>query len=61
MDIGRDNHKPVSQTYKSPFVFTGTIKTVTFDLEQPTPKSEAEKGELTTAAHQTKTLAGVNG
>ncbi len=60
MDIGCDNKKPVSPTYKSPFRFTGTINKVTFDLE-PTPKSEAEKGELTTAAHQTKTLSGVNG
>ncbi|MBV8639435.1 MAG: arylsulfatase [Candidatus Eremiobacteraeota bacterium] len=61
MDIGCDNHMPVSKTYKSPFAFTGTINKVTFDLEHPAPKSEAEKGELTTAAHQTKTLAGVNG
>ena len=28
MDIGRDNRAPVSPTYESPFVFTGTIKTV---------------------------------
>ncbi len=61
MDIGRDNHRPVSPTYKSPFIFTGTINKVTFDLEHPTAKSEAEKGELTTAAHQAKTLSGVNG
>ena len=61
MDIGCDNHKPVSLTYKSPFRFTGTINKVTFDLEVPQPKTEAEKGELTMAAHQTKTLAGVNG
>jgi hypothetical protein len=38
MDIGRDNEKPVSWTYKSPFPFTGTIKTVTFDLE---PKAQS--------------------
>ena len=45
MDIGRDNRAPVSPTYKSPFVFTGTIKTVTFDIE-PTPKTDAEKAGL---------------
>jgi hypothetical protein len=60
MDIGRDNIKPVSTTYKSPFPFTGTINTVTFDLE-PKPKSQAEKGAIETARQQTRALAGVNG
>ncbi len=60
MDIGKDNKRPVSRTYKSPFTFTGTIKTVTFDLE-PRPKSQSEKAEEETARHQTRTLAGVNG
>lgn len=60
MDIGRDNNKPVSQTYKSPFPFTGTIKTVTFDIE-PTPKTPAEKGEIESVRHQAKAVAGING
>jgi len=45
MDIGRDNNKPVSRTYTSPFAFTGKINTITFDLE-PTPKSAVERGEI---------------
>ncbi len=60
MDIGRDNNKPVSTTYKSPFPFTGSIKTVSFDLE-PTPKSAVEKGEIEKTRHQTRVLAGING
>jgi arylsulfatase len=60
MDIGRDNRAPVSPTYKSPFAFTGTIKTVTFDLE-PMPKSPEEHAALHEAAHQTRVLSGVNG
>lgn len=60
MDIGRDNNKPVSQTYKSPFVFTGTIKTVSFDLE-PTPKSSDEKAESAKTQHQTRVALGING
>ena len=60
MDIGKDNKRPVSRTYESPFSFTGKINKVTFDLE-PTPKSESEKTEQETARHQTRTLAGVNG
>jgi arylsulfatase A-like enzyme len=60
MDIGRDNRAPVSPTYKSPFVFTGTINTVTFDLE-PMPKSPEEHAALHEAAHQTRVLSGVNG
>ena len=60
MDIGRDNEKPVSWTYKSPFPFTGTVKSVKFDLE-PTPKSTAEKGEIEQAKHQTRVLEGIHG
>lgn len=60
MDIGRDNRKPVSHTYKSPFAFTGTINTVTFDLEL-TPKSSVEKGEIEKAQHQTRVALGMNG
>ncbi|MGZ3543227.1 MAG: hypothetical protein ACXVAF_18935, partial [Vulcanimicrobiaceae bacterium] len=60
MDIGRDNDKPVSLTYKSPFAFTGTINKVTFDLE-PTPKSAAEKGELEMERHQTRAVTGAIG
>ena len=60
MDIGKDNRRPVSRTYESPFSFSGTIKTVTFDLE-PRPKSDSEKTEQETARHQTRTLSGVNG
>lgn len=60
MDIGRDNRAPVSPTYKSPFVFTGTIKTVTFDIE-PTPKTDAQKTEAQHVKNQTRVLAGING
>jgi hypothetical protein len=60
MDIGRDNRKPVSHTYKSPFVFTGTIHSVVFDLE-PKPKSRAEKQEIQMARTQTRATVGVNG
>ena len=61
MDIGRDNEKPVAWTYKSPFEFTGTIKTVTFDLEPKAPKSDAEKAENAKAQQQTKVVAGIHG
>ncbi|MBV8374476.1 MAG: arylsulfatase [Candidatus Eremiobacteraeota bacterium] len=61
MDIGRDNEKPVSWTYKSPFVFTGTIKTVTFDLEPKGPTSDAERTQHTKDREQTKVMAGVHG
>jgi arylsulfatase A-like enzyme len=60
MDIGRDNRAPVSPTYESPFSFTGTINTVTFDLE-PTPKTDTEKNDAHQAAHQTRVVAGING
>jgi len=60
MDIGRDNEKPVSWTYKSPFVFTGTIKTVTFDLE-PKPKTQAERTEHERERQQVRALAGISG
>jgi arylsulfatase A-like enzyme len=60
MDIGRDNPRPVSYTYESPFPFTGTINTVTFDLE-PTPVSTAIKEELHRAQHATKVAVGING
>lgn len=60
MDIGRDNRAPVSPTYKSPFAFTGTIKTVTFDLE-PTPKTDSEKNLSHQVQQQTRVVTGVNG
>jgi arylsulfatase A-like enzyme len=60
MDIGRDNGKPVSRTYASPFPFTGTIEKVTFDLE-PTPKSPAEKAEMEKSHQQTRVTIGING
>lgn len=60
MDIGRDNRQPVSQTYKSPFAFTGTIKSVLFDLE-PVVTSTAEKAELEKTRQQTRVAVGVNG
>lgn len=60
MDVGRDNNKPVSTTYKSPFAFTGTIKTVTFDLE-PMPKTPVEKAEAEKVQHQTSVVAGMTG
>ncbi|MBV8067004.1 MAG: hypothetical protein JO113_03425, partial [Candidatus Eremiobacteraeota bacterium] len=61
MDIGCDNEKPVSWTYKSPFPFTGAIKTVTFDLEPHAPKSETEKTENQKEREQMKVVAGVHG
>lgn len=60
MDIGRDNRKPVSHTYASPFVFTGTIKTVTFDLE-PVPKTQTERREMEKTQQQTRLTLGING
>ena len=60
MDIGRDNRAPVTPAYESPFVFTGTINTVSFDLE-PKPKTDAEKSASKLVQHQTRVLAGING
>ncbi len=60
MDIGRDNRKPVSHTYKSPFIFTGTVNKVTFDIE-PTPKTPVERQEMETSQHQTRVALGING
>jgi arylsulfatase A-like enzyme len=44
MDIGRDNGLPVDLGYadKLPFAFTGTVRTVTFDIPQPTNRTTAE-------------------
>jgi len=41
MDIGRDNGLPVDLAYKekSPYAFTGTVRTVVFDLK-PAPMDE---------------------
>lgn len=61
MDIGRDSEKPVSWTYKSPFEFTGTIKTVTFDLEPKLTKPPAEKAENEKVRQQTLVVAGIHG
>lgn len=61
MDIGRDNRKPVSHTYKSPFPFTGTINKVLFDLEVAAPKTAVEKAEIEKTAHQTRVAVGMNG
>jgi len=61
MDIGRDNEKPVSWTYKSPFPFTGTIKTVSFDLEPKGPKPPAETAENERTRQQTRVLTGIHG
>jgi arylsulfatase len=56
MDIGRDNGMPVDRNYadRSPFVFTGTVKKVVFDIN-PHPSDEHEQ-ELHEHTHQT--LAG---
>jgi arylsulfatase A-like enzyme len=56
MDIGRDNGMPVDRDYadRSPFVFTGTVKKVVFDIN-PHPSDEHEQ-ELHEHTHQT--LAG---
>jgi arylsulfatase len=58
MDIGRDNEKPVSLTYKSPFPFTGTIKEVRFELQ---PSTDSENAEREKERQQTRLLAGVHG
>src|SRR5262249_20871103 len=42
-DIGMDTGTPVSPDYKSPNVFTGTIKKVTIDLK---PVAPAQRGEI---------------
>jgi arylsulfatase len=34
MDVGMDLQAAVSDAYKPPFKFTGTIKKVTIDLEE---------------------------
>jgi len=60
MDIGRDNRLPVSRSYKSPFPFTGTINSVTFDLELE-PKSPDEKAAMVVEEHKALTLAGIHG
>jgi hypothetical protein len=41
MDIGRDNGMPFDRSYadKSPFAFTGTVKSVVFDVH---PHAEDE-------------------
>ena len=51
MDIGRDNGGVVDLGYanRKPFAFTGTIKTVTFDVNPHPSKQEAH--ELHAAAH----------
>jgi hypothetical protein len=51
MDMGRDNGLPVDRTYKdrSPYPFTGTLKTVVFDLKPA--KHEDEQALHQTAAH----------
>lgn len=61
MDIGCDNEKPVSWTYKSPFRFTGTIKTVTFDVEPQGPKSESQRHDIQKEHEQTKVVSGIHG
>ena len=58
MDIGRDNEKPVSMTYKSPFKFTGEIKEVRFELGS---QSESGNTEHEQAHQETRALAGVHG
>jgi arylsulfatase A-like enzyme len=60
MDIGRDNPKPVSTTYKSPFPFTGTINKVTFDLE-PVGASVATNDDQLRMQHTTRVAVGANG
>jgi arylsulfatase len=60
MDIGKDNPKPVSLTYKSPFPFTGTINKVTFDLS-PAGQAVVPQEEAHRALHETRTAVGVNG
>jgi arylsulfatase len=44
MDVGRDNGLVVDLDYedKAPYAFTGTLKTVVFDL-QPADAHDAEK------------------
>jgi hypothetical protein len=59
MDIGRDNNKPVSTIYTSPFPFTGTIEKVTFDIEPP--KTPEEKAEQERSQQQTRVALGING
>jgi arylsulfatase len=54
MDIGRDNGLVVDLDYadRAPYAFTGTVRTVVFDLK-PTPLDE--QAEL----HRTVTQAGM--
>ena len=43
MDIGRDSLSPVTDDYKAPFKFTGTIKRVNFELPRYKPPSQEKE------------------
>jgi arylsulfatase len=61
MDIGRDNGGVVDRDYvdQAPFVFTGTVKTVVFDIIEPPDLDDQQA--LHVAHHQGLTGHGVNG
>ena len=62
MDIGRDNGGVVDLAYedKAPYAFTGTVKTVVFDLN---PKPLTHEEEKVLHEHRTKVevVAGIHG
>jgi len=45
LDVGMDNGSPVSESYKAPFAYAGTIKKVQINL-QPTALSEEDRQRL---------------
>ena len=60
MDIGRDNDLVVDLDYepKAPYVFTGTVKQVVFDLK---PASHEDEKALREAAQHHNLAQGVAG
>jgi arylsulfatase len=56
MDIGRDNGMPVDRSYvdKSPFVFTGRVKKVVFDVNPHL--TDANERDLYEHAHWAHTV-----
>jgi arylsulfatase len=52
-DVGVDDGTPVSEAYKSPFKFTGEIKSVTVDLK-PAKKAETDDANPASAARKAR-------
>src|SRR5215831_17460087 len=50
-DVGMDEGSPVSEAYRSPFAYSGTIKTVTVHLS-PASRTARDEGQIRGAARQ---------